>query len=278
MIGIALVAVGEFFAEIGTSVGKYEESRKKESLYAMGFLNFIWATVFFILIAFLWRGEFVFSMKSLPTFIARAMLEVTLLFINLNAIITTDRSTFSFLRVISLPLLLVVDVILGYYISPIKMIGFSVIIFALLLLIINHSLGPKGKMLSLFSAILPVGTISLYKYNITHFNSVEAEQAIMHVILLFAIVIAAKIRMKENVFKTLTNKVFIFQSLMSGMSAIFISFAYLFSPASIITAAKRVVEILASIISGQSFFHEKKLGIKISVFALITIGIVLILI
>jgi len=273
MIGIVLIAVGELFSQISTSIGKYEVAHKKESLYAMGFLHSVWTALFLLLMVTFWRGEFVFSLASLPTFIARALLEVTLVFVALHAVLKADRSTFSFLRVLTIPFLLIVDVALGYNISTNQMLGISAIVIALLFLFMNHGLSRKGKLLSIASALLAVGTISLYKYNITNFNSVEGEQIVMHTIILLTIIFTAWIKGHENVFKTLAQKVFIFQSLTAGLASVFMSFAYLFAPASIITTTKRSLEILYSMIFGRSYFHEKHFGIKISALVLTVFGI-----
>lgn len=275
MLGITLVALGALFAQIGTSIGKYEVTNKRESLYAMGFLHALSATIFLIIIAIFWRGEFVFSLASIPTFAARAVLEIIALFVGLNAIAQADRSTFSFLKVLAIPLLLVVDTVLGYEISLSQMIGISIVAVSLLLLLINHGLSRRGKILSTLAALLAVGTLSLYKYNITHYNSVEAEQIVMLIILMGTIIIVAQIHLRENVFKTLTHKLFIFQSVASGIGTVFISFAFLFAPASIITTAKYSLEILTSMIFGRTYFYEKHFLIKSLALVLIIVGMAL---
>jgi hypothetical protein len=208
MIGIALIAIGEVFSQIGVSIGKYEFLKKKESLYAIGFLHSFWTAILLILFTVFGKGEFIFSFQSLPTFIIRAVLEVILVFVALKAVVEADRSTFSFLRVLTLPLLLIADISLGYNISLSQIIGVSLIIIALLFLFINHGLSKKGKMLSLMSALLAVLTISIYKYNITNFNSVEAEQILTHIIILVTIVVTAKLSTGENVFALLKNKLY----------------------------------------------------------------------
>ena len=137
MIGILLIAAGEFFGEIGASIGKYEMAHKKESIYAVGFLDAIWTTLFLMIIAFLRNADFVFSFQSLPTFITRAVLEVVLVFVSIHAVLKADRSTFSFLRTLTIPLLLVVDIALGYNISLLQIIGTSIAVIAVLILFLN---------------------------------------------------------------------------------------------------------------------------------------------
>lgn len=272
MYGIVLTAISQFFAEIATSMGKYETEHKRESLYAMGFLNGFWVTLFLVGLGFL-NGGFVFAMESLPTVALRCALEVLLLFITLHAVIDADRSTFAFLRITTIPLLLGVDMLLGYAISLQQIFGIIAIVVAFILLLLNHGLSRKGKMLTLASAVIAVATISLYKYNITHFNSVEAEQIVMHVVLLVVLTFVAKYRTGENLFDYLKKPTFLSQSVISGFSGVFLSYAYVFAPASIITAAKRAFEIIGSMAAGRAVFHEKHLLVKIVALVLMSIGV-----
>ncbi len=273
-----MIAAAEIFAEASTSVGKYEVEKKRESLYAWGFLSAFWALIFLVLIAIFKEGSFVFTLSSLPTFISRAVVEIVLTFISLHAVLTADRSTFSFLRIVTIPLLLIVDTALGYRLSFEQYAGIGVLVVTLIFLLMNHGLSAKGKFISLISAVLATATISLYKFDITHYNSVVAEQLLMYIILLVSFIIAAKWYSKENVFKYLLHPIFLGQSLFAGIAGLLASFAYLFAPASVISTARRAFEILISIISGRTFFHEKHLFVKIVSFIFIFIGTILLII
>lgn len=277
MFGIVLIGIAQLFAEFSTALGKYEYERKRESLYAFGFLNAFWATIFLFAIA-LYRDSFVFSLESLPTFTLRAALEVVLMFVSLNAILIADRSTFAFLRTLTIPLLLGVDIALGYVITLPQMIGIALMIAAFLVLSMNHGLSRRGKALAILSALLPVATLSLYKYNITNFNSVEAEQALQHVVLLIALLIVARIRTGENLVTHLFKREYLAQALSAGAASVFMSYAYLFAPASIVTAGKRAFEVVGAILFGRTFFKEKHLIVKLLAFVLISGGVVLLVI
>lgn len=273
MLGIALIALAECFSEASTLIGRYEVKHKKESLYAMGFLSGFWAAVFLVIYGLLW-GEFRFSLESLPTFGLRLLLEATLMFVSLHAIIAADRSTFAFLRTFTIPLLLATDVFLGYVITANEIVGISLIVIALLMLFLNHGLSRRGKLLSFISALLAVATTTLYKYNITNFNSVEAEQLITHVTLLALLVIVARRQTGENITRHLFRPLFFTQSLLAGVATVLISFAFLFAPASIIMAAKRSFEVFGAILGGRTYFREKHILLKLLAFALVAVGII----
>lgn len=255
-------------------MGKYEVAHKRESIYTMGFLHTFWSTVFLAAYGFFF-GEWVFAMASLPTFLLRCALEIALVFVSLHAIITADRSTFAFLRTTTIPLLLGADIFLGYTLTIPQLAGISLMVLAFVFLSLNHGLSRKGKMLSLFSALIPVGTLTLYKYNISNFNSVEAEQALLHGVTLVAFIVGARMYTKENLFASLLHPRYFLQSVIAGIGSVFLSFAYVFAPASVITAAKRAFEILGAIVSGQTYFKEKHVIIKLISCTMIVGGVVL---
>lgn len=274
MFGIALIALAECFAEASISIGRYEVKHRKETLYAMAFLSAAWTTVFLAIYTLTW-GEFRFTLESLPTFTARLILESLLLFVSLNALIKADRSTFAFLRIITIPLLLAADIALGYTVSITEMLGISFIVLALIILFLNHGLSRRGKFLSILSGLIAVATVTLYKYDITHFNSVEAEQILTYATLIILIIVVAKIHTGENVVRHMFQPLFLAQSLFAGIATALFSFAFLFAPASVITSAKRAFETFTAVISGRSYFKEKHFIVKVVAATFVAAGIVI---
>lgn len=128
MIGLLLVLAATFFTETQDTIGKRTIQQGRQSIYTMGFLSLVWSFLFFLVILVFIKKEFIFSRASLPTFLARAALEVVLAHISLLALTKADRSTFSLVRVGTIPLLLAVDIFLGYSISPYALAGIGVII------------------------------------------------------------------------------------------------------------------------------------------------------
>ncbi|MBI2108869.1 MAG: hypothetical protein HYT93_01625 [Parcubacteria group bacterium] len=273
MIGVLLVLVSSFFEEISDSIGKHTVSQKKESLYTFGFLALLWGTIFLLISGFI-RDAFIFSSASIPTLGIRIILEIVQLHVTLLAITVAERSTFGFLRILTIPLLLAVDVFLGYSIGTYEIWGIGLIVLALIVLFINHGIKKSGAGLVLFIAINAVATISLYKYNITHFNSVEVEQGIVYIALLIYSFAMAKIVAKENPVTFLLKPLFLGQSIAAGIGTIFISFAYLFGAASVITTVKRAAAILWAMLSGGVYFKEKGFFVKALSLLLIIIGLI----
>jgi hypothetical protein len=278
MAGIILIVCAALFLEAATVIGKVEVKKKRESLYTMGFLNLFLGTLCLGALGIFRGSDFHFVAASLPTFTARIFLEIVQLRVALGAITVADRTTYSFVRVGTIPLLLLVDLALGYTITLSAMTGIALVTVALALLFSNHHVSRRGLGLTIVSAVNAVATLSLFKYNITHFNSVEAEQGLIQIILLIYCFVQARVVAHENPFRFLRQPVFFAQSLLSGLGGAAAGFAYLFAPASIITAAERSGSVLWAFAFGGWYFREHGLVAKAAICALLIIGIVLLVV
>lgn len=277
MLGVILTSIGTLFEEISAAIGKTKVNNHEESLYTMGFLQLIWALIFFVIIGAVRQNEFVFSLASLPTFSIRAFFEIIQLHMTLLGIIVADRATFGFIRVGSIPLLLAADLLLGYSIGDYQIAGIGVIIVGFLVLLFTHCVNGKGLGIVIFTTVNAVITISLYKYDITRYNSVEAEQGVMYLILICYFLFFALFVAKENPFKFLKKPIFFFQSLSVGVGSVLESFAFIFAPASVIIAAKRSSAVLWSVLSGNMYFKEKHIILKLFLFLVFAAGIFLLM-
>lgn len=273
MIGLVLITLGTLFGEGATSIGKYEVSKHRESMFTMGFLNVLFGAVFFIALA-VYNQHLSLVPASIPTFLIRAVLELFQTTVTLFAIAKASRSTLGFLRVGTVPLLLIIDGFMGYNIAPLQYVGILMIMATIAFLYWKKGLSKAGILWVILSTVNAAVTISLYKYNITYFNSVESEQALMHIIVLAYLWIVAYFWAKENPIKFLTKGVFFAESFLMGIGSVIESFAYMFAPASIILAAKRSATALWTIILGNIYFHEHKLAIKVVAFGFLTLGVV----
>ena len=272
MIGLLLAVFASGLGELSDSIGKYEVRKKVVSYYSFGFLSLL-ATAISIAAVGIYRDSFIFSLASLPTFIPRLVLEVFQAHISLLAITKADRGDFGVIRVITVPLLLFVDLHLGYSITALQALGIVIIVSSVFGLAWAERFRTKAFWFILASAINAVATISLYKYDISHFNSVEAEQTIVCLVLLLQFYVLARIFGRENPLKLIFSPIFSVQVTASGLASTLVSFAISFAPASIITAGLRASSVLFSILSGRYYFKEKRFEIKFVLFCSITFGL-----
>lgn len=274
MLTVLFASIGGFIGEISASISKFEVSKHKESIYTASFINYFFAAIAFLILGLI-RNNFVFVLASLPTFAIRAVLEVVQGHMSILAITKATRSTSVFFANLTIPLILFADLILGFQISASQWAGIAVILTVLIIILIFHIVRTEGIGYPLFTAVNAVFTIQLFKYNITHFNSVEAEQLLIICIMLLYFFFAARFISKENPFRFLRHKIFLTQGISLGIASLFDSFAVSFGNPGIATTAKRTATVLAGIISGHNYFQEKKLGAKILVALILVIGLIL---
>ncbi|MEK7648640.1 MAG: hypothetical protein AAB400_01845 [Patescibacteria group bacterium] len=274
MTGIFLIVLATLFEEVSTSSAKESMSRHMESIASRAFLVGMWGFLFLGL-SLLGGVEWKFNTASLPFFFSRVAIEIILTNITLKAITTADRSTFGFFRTLTIPIVLGIDVMLGTVLSFSQIWGILAIVASLFILSYRHALSSKGMGIALLSAIGSSLTLSLYKFDITHFNSVPAEQMLSGLIILPYFLWHAFARDKENPFVLLRSKKIFSESAASGVGGILASFAYLFAPASVIVAVQRSSAVCWSIVAGALHFHEQHIVEKVSVVGLTVIGIIL---
>lgn len=275
MFGILLILGSVAFEELGMSLGKREAQRKHADIYTIGFLNMVFGALFMIAFGLLTKDAFRFDPASLPTMLLRAPLELLQIHFALRAFMQAERSTYGFLRIITIPLLLGVDMALGYAIGIPHVLGIGLIVLALVFLFINHGIGRAGAGWTVLAAVNAVVTISLYKYDITHYNSVAFEQTAYLLLMTAFLFVMSRRHGGGNPLRRLKEKVFLVEALSMGVGMVLVSYSYLFAPASLVTTAKRSLEVLSSIISGRAIFGEKHVAVKLFAFVLIVAGLFL---
>jgi len=275
MIGVIFTSISTFFQEISVSIGKDGVTRRLQGVYTMGFLNSFWTILIFAFLITVVGQKFIFSLASLPTFSLRMFLEILQADVSVRAAVAADRSTYSFIRIITIPLLLSIDLFLGYRISSSQFAGIFLIALTLAFVFMSRGVSKVGIKLILFTAMNAAITLSLFKYDITHFNSVVAEQSIMYFVLLLYFFLSAYFRTGENPLLFLKKPRFFLQSSSNGAGSILQSFAYSFAPASVIIAAERSTAVLWSTLSGNLYFGEKNFWLKAGLMSMIIAGIIL---
>lgn len=277
MIGLVTVLLASFLFESGTSIGKKEAAQGHEGIFGFAFINHFFVFIFFAVWALIWPDSFSFSLKSLPTFITRLVLEFIQIYIAILAITKADRTTFSFFRIITIPLLLIIDLVLGYSLASKQIIGVVVLFIGLLVALFDKAVNKKYIGLILLSGINSAITISLYKYNISHFNSFIAEQLVSTGILLIAIYFVVIYKERVSPFRLLKQHRLFLQSFSQGAASLVESFAYVLLPASVLVAISRSASVVWSTVFGGAYFKEKNIFHKALIVIIIITGFILLI-
>lgn len=274
MFGVLLAGVSAVFDEIAASIGKKKITEGLESYYTFGFLTQFLSALLITAIGFAFSGFFL-SVDSFPTLVPRvlvAMLQMQLMVVALSKV---ERGTFGFIRLATIPLLLGADLFLGYPLKSAQMVGMTLIVGSIATLFYFEFSKSKGMLLTLIVSALAAVDLSLYKYDITHFNSVETEQAITSLVLSLYFFLTAVLVGRENPIAFLREKIYMTQALSSSIAYVVNSFAYLYAPASVITTAFRAFSVLFAVLSGTFYFRETGLFLRALLFVVIALGLAL---
>lgn len=276
MFGIFMAGIATFFVELGASIGKYEISKKREDIYTMAFLNHLGG---FILMTALiiWEWKFQFSLLSLPLWGVQMVSEALHIWFSGKATVLADRSTWGFLRMGTVPLLLIVDAVIGYNIQPLQYVGIVLIIFTLYLLYKKDGFSRQGIGWVIAATINAAVAISLYKYSITYYNSVAAHHFVSGVFVMTFITWLCRKHNHPHPVTLLKDKVMFSQFASVAFGSIIDSFSYLFAPASIIVTAKRCASALFTILAGNFYFHEGRFAVKLAALLILCVGMVFLL-
>ena len=216
-----------------------------------------------------------FSWDTLPTFAVRAVLEVLQAHMTVVAISKADRSTFGLIRIGTIPLLLTIDIILGYAFTTQQLLGTGLIVCSLVFLLMRRSMRTDGIGYVLVATVNAVATLSLFKYDLVHGNSVVAEQVPVLLLLVGYFLVMARVRAGENVLQKMWRPALLLQSLCVGIGTVTISYGYVLLPASLATTVVRSGGLLWSILSGNFLFKERSFGMKAFGAALCVAGLIL---
>jgi len=272
MLGIFLTLIGTVLEEAGNSLAKAGVKLKLESVDMLGFLSNFWTSLFFLaLVAMRWPDMHI---ATWPTLLIRLPLEIIPAWLTVRAIALCSRSTFGFVRVTTIPALLIADTLMGYSLDPYQIGGILLITLTLFFLYTNHGFEKKGLIYVFLASLMPVITSTLLKYNLNHGNSLELEQALVCIVLTVYFYTQTR-RRHENPLRFLTQPVLLAQAILHALGGVVLSFGFNLTLPSVHMAAKRSGSLISSLASGRLMFHEKKMGLKIAAMAICVLGIIL---
>ena len=183
MIWLVLWIIWTFFEELNNSLLK-EKSKKYHYVTVWVIMSCFSLLVFvsmWLYKYYSWDLELIFNSASIPLLFVRLIFEILQSYFTLIAIKQCDRSTFSILRVLTIPLLVIADILLWYQFTAYSLIWIWIILFSFIWFNTKHkTINWKWWYFALFTAINAVITLSLFKYSITNYwNSLEIDQWIM---------------------------------------------------------------------------------------------------
>lgn len=274
LFAFILILGGSILGEVSSSLGKYTVKHKVVGLFSLGFLNSLVGFGLFAGTIAIQPEAWKFSFESIPTLAVRIVLDCLQLYLTLKAISISSRGTFGLVRSTTIPLVLIADLFLGYTIGPGALLGMGLIFSTLVILAALGDLERKGLKYVALSAVNASITISLFKYNISHYNSVATEQLITMFVLTIACFAMATLA-RERIWSIFRRPVMAIEGTALGGSGLLDAFAYMFVPASVAVTMIRAMSVFWSIIFGKAYFKETHLIPKLVGCVVIVLGIML---
>lgn len=136
MFGILLAMTATLSGELGQSLSKRFVAERKQSPIAMGFINMVSGTVLLLLLFLLvpadtfigrYTSDFRFSFEPVPLtlFCVRVVLELCILHTVIIGLQKATRATFAFLRMLTIPFLVMADLALGFSVTTLEILGIA---------------------------------------------------------------------------------------------------------------------------------------------------------
>jgi len=194
-------------------------------------------------------------------------------FLSNKAIHHADRSTFSVMSTMSIPLLLCSDIIFGYGVTIWQIVGVVILVVMLSYAIFKGGFSTKGMKYILASNLVSLGTIIAFKYSTSHFGSTELVNfynASFAGMLFFIIV--SRTKGWKGIKNTFKSKYLGF-AVLYGIGGVLSAAAYKYMIASMVIALKRFFAMMFGVITGKFFFHEKNVMKKFSIACVVGLGI-----
>lgn len=286
MFGILLATLGTLTGEVGQTLAKQAAVAKQQTIYGIGFVNTVMATIMLVLLFYLvpadtligeYTSDFRFSMSAVPLglFVARVILELIASQLFITALELTTRATYSFLRMLTIPFLVMADLALGFDVTPLAILGIGIILVTTMALLSTRTLRREGMWYVIVGSLIGVFSVSIYQYNITYHNSVMAEQIILGTIYLIYFYGLAHWKTGRSPLRHFRSMRVIAQSFGFGTEIVLTGFAYLFAPSSIIMTARRTSAVFWAILSGNRIFREQHLAAKFAGLGILSSGLLL---
>lgn len=252
---IILILAGTFFSELGAV--KMKKLWAQISPFQKGLiLTFFQTLTTLLLLLFTQNRVFEVTVLSIAFTIFLIIWGYLFKVFMIKAIETADRSTNSIFSILAIPLILIGDLVIWYDVNIYQIIWVLFITVVLLITSFSWTISLKWVKYVLIANIVWFLNVTFLKYNITHFTSVES--LIFTISIFTFLVFFFDILFREWIRPIINciDKNYVIFGVFAGINGILVNFAYLFGPASIINAIKKVWLMLWWVIFGKLIFKE----------------------
>ena len=167
-----------------------------------------------------------------------------------------DRSLVAIFSVIILPALIIADYFMGYKLDILQIFGILWIVAVLVYSSYSNTLNLKGLKYVLLSQFFWFLSIVSFKILIMHYSSVYAQMALNAFIVSIIYLILLLKKLGQDAVWFILKKDYLLVGAFYWVGSLLAGLAYLFWPATIVTAFKRVWAMFWWVVFGKLVFHE----------------------
>ncbi len=262
-MSIILIWLGTLFWEISGSLMKIHN--KQLNPLQRAFLISLFIVFSSLILIYLFWFKLTFNVTNFLLILYLIAGSIVYYYFILKAVWIADRSTLNIFILLKIPLVLIIDLIIGYQLSNIQII-WILTIFTLIAFINykeNKIYNLNGLKYIIFAIIIWSINISIFKILVENGNNIPSLVIAYSLFSCIFFGIRLFIKWWISNFKFLTNKTFLLIWFVSSLNTLLIAFSYLFLPPSIITTYKNTFSLLRSHISAKVIFNEKYVFKKI---------------
>ena len=242
-------------------IKKYESLHTYQKIFLIILSEFFVGLLFGILFQDL---HFSLSLASIILTIICSLSVFWFFYFYVKSVEIADRSLVAIFSVIILPALMIADYFMWYALDIFQIVWIFWIVFVLIYSSYSNTLNLKWLRYVLLSQLFWFISIVSFKILIMNYSSVYAQMAlnalIVSLIYLFMLI---KILWKQSIFEIL-KKDYLLVGAFYGVWSLLAWLAYLFWPATIVTAFKRVWAMFWWVVFGKLVFHEMNFWKKLA--------------
>jgi len=212
-----------------------------------------------LILSFTRNFKFVFDLRLVFLFLVLIISSILFNIFVIKAIEKADRSTNGLLSILAIPLLLVSDIFLKYDITTYHIIWIIFIVTTLLTISLKWTINLKWAQFTLLTQVFAFINIMIFKFIITNYASTEILNIIMSFVLyIWSFALIFKKSDRFEVLSKVYDRKYIKFWVFWWLGWAFNSMWFMFGPASVITALKRILSMFWWVVMWKIYFHEER--------------------
>jgi uncharacterized membrane protein len=278
VLTVLFASISSFIDQLGSAVSKdvMDPAAANLDVWTSALLSLLFGSLI-IFMVFLFKvglGGVILDTGYIWTFIPRVALEILQLYVTYTALKISDLSTFGFIRVISIIVVVISELVfMGVLLKPGQYLGIFIVLLSILAIFRSGKSKTDGWKYSLASAVNGALLLTFTRFQFNHINPYLNES----IVRAFCIVIVLGIILISGKGLAVLPKKILWLAPFRSLTGLLNLLALNFGSASIYSTSERGGSVVSAVLVGHSYFKEKSFGEKLLISLSICFGIILLL-